>query len=342
MTNGNIIIEQPSAEFLELHGNFLFHSQEWLDVLKGCYDFDFYVVRQKVSNQYLIFALIKNSFEQKLVSLPFSDYAGETNLKSSVVFDLLAALRAQFPKIPIIFKSRMTTIDDCKLPLENIKQGFYHRINLKAKGITKPENIQSSSFKRAVKKATKAGVQVEKGHSEKVLKEFHRLYYELRLAKFHIIPQPYSFFRKIFEIFIKNEKGFILKATHQGQTIAAVIILIFKNVWYYKFGASGEDNLGLRPNNLIFDELTRMAILSDVEAIDLGFSGSGDSYAGLRRFKEQMGGEAEDINVYKYSGSPEFEGDKSLLSQLTKSIVEENLSQETVDKFSEILYPYFA
>ena len=55
-----------------------------------------------------------------------------------------------------------------------------------------------------------------------------------------------------------------------------------------------------------------------------------------------MGGEAKAINVYKFPGTHEFEGDKSLLSQLTKTIVEENLGQETVDKFSEILYPYFA
>ncbi|MGB7395044.1 MAG: hypothetical protein WA913_11675, partial [Pricia sp.] len=119
-----------------------------------------------------------------------------------------------------------------------------------------------------------------------------------------------------------------------------------KSVLYYKFGASTEESLDLRPNNLIFDRLISYALENESTAIDLGLSGTGDSYKGLVRFKESMGGQPTPITYYQLDNGAENNDRnvavKKWLGGLTDQIVSIQPNPTDTSALSEIIYPLFA
>ena len=177
--------------------------------------------------------------------------------------------------------------------------------------------------------------------------DFYRLYNGLRMAKFNSIPQPFGFFENIFNDLIARGRGngFLVEAVFEKKVVASIVVLEYKQLLYYKFGASDEEYLDLRPNNLIFDELIRYAQENGFREVDLGLSGAGDSYKGLVRFKESMGGVGHDITYYKKGKSVDEVKNKALgqwLGSLTDEIITAKPDLDTVSRFSNLIYPLFA
>ncbi len=331
--------ERP-AEFYRQRADHLFYAPDWIQVMIDTYDFAFYTALSTTTNHLMIFAVVDRPVGAKIISLPFSDY---TMLDTEQAQPLIAAIRQAYPMLPMVL--RVVTDDDAPALLgQPIRQAYYHRIAT-ADGAA-PQDRWSSSFRRGERKAKRAELEVLKSSDQKALKEFYALYHQLRLHKFASIPQPYAFFEQVWKKFITTGQGFILQARRQGEMIAAIVVLRHKDVWYYKFGCSALDSLTLRPNNLLFAELIRMAEEDpDTVEIDLGLSGTSDSYAGLVRFKESMGGQRRHITYYEeqpegYDPVPEQKF-KKMLSSLTKTIVDQKLDVSATDQLSQTLYPYF-
>ncbi len=142
------------------------------------------------------------------------------------------------------------------------------------------------------------------------------------------------------------DRGFIVEAKRAGRIIASMMVLQHRKTLYYKFGCSLLDALEYRPNNLLFDALIRHAVEHQSEYVNLGLSGTSESYQGLVRFKESMGGERHDITYFE-SRPPQYDSEneqkfKALLSSLTEVMVAAPLDADTTSKLSEKLYPYFA
>lgn len=331
--------ERP-ASFYQEHVDNLFSAPAWIRVMEATYGFAFFTALNPETNHFLIFALVDRPVGQKVVSLPFSDY---TVLDLEQAPELLQAIRRAHPTLPIVL--RVATDEAAPVALgKPVRQAYYHRIKTSAADTS--GNGPSGSFRRGTRKAIKAGVTVQRSYDPETLREFYALYHQLRMHKFASIPQPYAFFEQVRKEFIESEQGFILQARRGGEMIAAIIVLRYKNVWYYKFGCSAADSLEYRPNNLLFAELIRMAEESEeITEIDLGLSGTSESYAGLVRFKESTGGQRAHITYYEqlpehYDPRPEQEF-KSVLSSLTEVIVKNELDVATTDQFSQIMYSYF-
>jgi CelD/BcsL family acetyltransferase involved in cellulose biosynthesis len=203
-----------------------------------------------------------------------------------------------------------------------------------------------SSFQRGVRKAKREGVTTERATTPAAMSTFYELHRSLRFGKFGKIPQPRRFFREIRKSFLDRDQGFVLQARRKGVVIGALVALRHRDMLYYKFGASAEDALEHRPNNLLFHDLLHHAVDEDLRAVDLGYSGAGESYSGLRRFKESFGGERHPITTFRVTppGHDSTEEDEldDVLHRLTETVVEQQLDTEATDAFSEILYPYFA
>jgi lipid II:glycine glycyltransferase (peptidoglycan interpeptide bridge formation enzyme) len=203
---------------------------------------------------------------------------------------------------------------------------------------------QSSSFKRNVRKAEKKDIAIRQKRDIPTLVNFYTLYCELRFGKFGSIPQPFSFFENIFDGLISKKNGFMLEAVFENQVIASIIVLQHKDVLFYKFGASSKDHLELRPNNLLFDALINHAVENEISAIDLGLSGAGESYKGLVRFKESMGGVATDLTYYEIKNGAENTENpeaKKWVQSLTKEIVAMQPEPEETSRLSKHIYPLF-
>lgn len=275
----------------------LFSSQKWLEVLQKEYCFEFYYLRLYRTNRniHIPFSIVKNLKGSQLISLPFSDYINTDYIDKKDYLLLVNYLKRKYPTLPITLK---TSYDDSLGAGQIIRKALYHTIDLSDK------SKYSDAFERGLKKARRQSLAVVHYNTEEGLRIFYKLYTDLRISKFNSIPQPFSFFKTIFNVFISKGFGEIIHIMYQGQSIAALIALKNGKTLYYKFGASDGDKLYLRPNNLLFDYLIKYARNNNFRTLDLGLSGTSNSYAGLRRFKEGMGGLKKEITYYRME--PEF------------------------------------
>ena len=320
----------------------LFTSRRWLEVIAKTYGFEFYQVYDTVSDNSVFFTLLNDLKGKRLVSLPFCDYIDTLTISRASFKRIVNEIRKAFPNLPIILK---TNYLQQELLGKNVRNAYYHTI--KVSDYRSIQRNYTPAFRRGVNKALKNGVKINYNQTYAGLQDFFRLYAKLRLTKFNSLPQPFSFFKNIFEVFIKNDSGFLLNATYKEKVIASIVVLKHKNTLFYKFGASDIDFLNHRPNNLVFDALIRFAAENGYSEINLGLSGASNQYKGLVRFKEAMGGAKHVINYYRLSPA-DYNSDREnvaadYLQKLTRLIVSSYQKDEKIiNEFSELLYRNFA
>ena len=319
----------------------LFYAEPWLSALQKSYGYSYQMAVDRATEQFIIFTALDNLGGKKVVSLPFSDYTCIDPQATGAIVRLMHRLQQQYPTIPVVLKTTYHHTHPLAPALGTAtRRAYYHQVP------TQTFPTLSSSFRRGVKKAIKSGVDVTLTSEKSSLMTFYRLYHQLRVQKFNSIPQPYTFFEHVFNEFVAKGKGFLLEATREAEVIASMMVLQHKQTLYYKFGCSRMSALEHRPNNLLFDTLVRHAVDHQYVGINLGLSGTGESYEGLVRFKESMGGERHHVTYFEHcppAYDPTYDQKfKSMLSSLTGAIVEVPLDAQTTSKLSEQLYPYFA
>ncbi len=328
-----------------LHPN-LFTSAAWLGLLVDQYDFDFYVIKQSETQNFLPAAKISHFGFSKVTVLPFCDYIVPSAQDAPALANIIREIQKQFPDIPIEFKITLPAAINAKLlPFPLHHTAYCHTVDT-AKNLDEVESAMDNSFMRGVRKAQSHDLNISMRSDVEALDRFYEIYCRQRISKFGKLPQPYSFFEKLRDRFFGSDNGFILQVEKDSTVIASMVILSHHNTLYYKFGCSLQEYLNHRPNNLLFYELFKYACNNNFSKVDLGLSGVSDSYKGLRRFKEYMGGVPE--NIYSLRIEPDAYDDTAeqqlneFTSRLTQTIVEQQPNYEQADAFSETLYPYFA
>ncbi len=333
--------EEADARYRHERVDDLFYAEPWLQVLQKTYGYAFQMALDRATEQFIIFTVLDNLAGKKVVSLPFCDYTVIDPHATGAIVRLMQRLQEQYPAIPVVLKTTYGPDHPLAPALGTpVRRAYYHCIN------TQTFPAFSSSFKRGVKKARKSGVEVTFSTERASLATFYQLYHQLRTQKFDSIPQPYTFFEHIFDAFVAAGQGFLVEAKKDTEVIASIIVLQHRQTLYYKFGCSSLEALDYRPNNLLFDALVRYAVDEQYTSINLGLSGTGESYQGLVRFKESMGGERHDITYFEHR-PPQYDATneqkfKVMLSSLTETMVNAPLDAYTASALSEQLYPYFA
>ena len=154
-----------------------------------------------------------------------------------------------------------------------------------------------SSTKRNVKKAVKEGVKCKILFSPDAIRRFYSLNCATR--RHHgLPPQPFSFFKKLYDSVISKGLGFILLAYYQGKVIAAAVYFHYGGRVIYKYGASDKRYQHLRPNNLVMWEAIKWYALNDYKEFNLGRTETENR--GLLQFKRGWGVKETPLNYYKY------------------------------------------
>ncbi len=151
-------------------------------------------------------------------------------------------------------------------------------------------------WRRNIKKAAKAGVEVTRGGIED-LAAFHELY-TVTAERDHFTPRPLGYFRTMFEALGEEEPDRIrlYLARHEGDLVAATIrVKVGGHVWY-SYGASSTDKREVRGSNAVQWEMIRDAIAEGADVYDLrGITDTldpDDPHVGLVQFKVGTGGQA--------------------------------------------------
>lgn len=318
----------------------LFYQAGWLSLLMQQYGFRLWKSCGP-GGEYMLFAQAKGLMGNKLVSLPFSDYTIPQVSPERLPLHI-AALQHRFPEMPLVLKCTdwYASPQLMRCLGAPVAKACLHKVIVD--GLT--TRRMSGSFRRSIRKAYKNGLTAAYSTSETSLQQFYTLYYRLRIEKLGLIPQPYSFFERVYEEFIQKGQGFFYEVKHEGAVIASAIVLREGQELFYKWGCSSQHHLHLRPNNLLFRGLLKLAAKMGCHTLDLGLSDL-DETRGLIRFKNNMGGKASFIYTYCYC-PPNFSLTlekqlKSRLNQLAGMIVEYKLPPAQTQSFSQSLYPLF-
>ncbi len=154
----------------------------------------------------------------------------------------------------------------------------------------------NQQWRRNIKKAAKAGVEVTHGTPED-LKAFHDLYVHTA-ERDHFTPRPLSYFETMFTALLAEEPDRIrlYLARHEGDLVAATVWVRVGGHTWYSYGASSTEKRDVRGSNAVQWAMIRDALAVGATVYDLrGITDTldpDDSHVGLIQFKVGTGGEA--------------------------------------------------
>ncbi len=151
-------------------------------------------------------------------------------------------------------------------------------------------------WRRNIKKAQKAGVEVSQGGGDD-LAEFHRLYLETA-SRDGFTGRPLGYFRQMWEAMRAEDPDRIrlYLARHEGDLVAATTMVRVGTHAWYSYGASSTEKRDVRGSNAIQWQMVRDAREAGADVYDLrGITDTlaeDDPHFGLIQFKLGTGGEA--------------------------------------------------
>jgi hypothetical protein len=274
-----------------------FHTAAWARVLSETYNYRplYFTLRDDNRLLALIPMMEVKSIFTGLrgVSLPFTDYCQAIAASQSQLHDVLDFAKEYGRKCHWKFiEIRGGNYPDAAV------MGFFYRHTLKLKADSEQMFSRlDDAAKRNIRKAQREGVKVTVHRSLDAVKEFCRMHYMTR-KKHGLPPQPWSFFKKIYEHIISKNLGFIVLASYGKINIAGSVFFNFKEKCLYKFGASDFKYQHLRANNLVMWEAIKLCAQDGRQ--NFCFGRTEPDNTGLRRFKCGWGAEEQIINYYKY------------------------------------------
>jgi vancomycin resistance protein VanK len=156
-------------------------------------------------------------------------------------------------------------------------------------------------WRRNIKKAEKSGVEVTassgRGDEEGDLKLFHDLYVHTA-ERDHFTPRGLPYFRVMADALGSEdpERFRLHLARHEGDLVAATIMVRVGAHAWYSYGASSTEKREVRGSNAVQWAMLRDAIAAGADVYDLrGITptlDADDSHVGLIQFKVGTGGEA--------------------------------------------------
>ena len=299
----------------------IFHTRAWLRTLQRTYG---YKPRAAVTSQdesrlsaAIPFCEVTGFFgKRRLVSLPFSDHCQPLFDTDEQLRSMTAHLRAKRDAGKWDYlELRPTDSIATTLGLEDSEQFVFHRLNLRRN----PEEIFASLHKdcvqRKIRRAEKAGVTVEEGTTDALLKKFYRLLVMTRRR--HGLPaQPTQWFRNLVSEFGSNLT--ISVASSVGHPIAAIITIRHNRTLVYKYGGADRRFSSLGGMQLLVWGAIQRATQDGLGEFDLGRSDISDP--GLVTFKGRWGAEQSSLSYYRYGAMPSRRLAKTYQSSIGKYV----------------------
>ncbi len=232
---------------------------------------------------------------QRGVSLPFTDYCGPIVARDIHFMEVFEYLREYGKQAGWKF---IEIRGGRSFPQDFPHSSYYygHILNLSRNEDQIFSNFRSST-KRNIKKAMREGVEVNTDNSLESIKEFYRL--NCMTRKDHgLPPQPYFFFKKIYDHIISKNQGFVVLASYKGMIIAGAVYFHFGKKAIYKYGASDRKYQYIRPNNLVMWKAIKWYSQNGYK--NFCFGRTEPENKGLMQFKAGWGAEERIIRYYRY------------------------------------------
>ncbi len=320
----------------------LFSSPSWLGVIQKTYGtriFVKYIERDGEIASYILYSVVHNFLEWKICMCSYCDYCDGYVGRVEDWKLFFEDLRREYPRYRIAVRTLRDEAARQSGLFQVLSKERFHLLDVRG-SLDEIWRRADDSHKAAVTQAKRKGVMV-KICEESELAKFYQLHLSVRKNKYRIFPQPFSFFKNIWDAYMPRGAGFLLGAyAPQGDFIGGNIFLVCGDTLYYKFNTSHKDFLTFRPNNLLFWEGIQLAKRLGLSFMDLGSSGF--EQTGLIRFKEHIGAQPDEIvhlgfhpRGYKFS-------QKRILRFLTRACTHPLMPDACVRWGSKFIYHYLA
>ena len=313
----------------------MFNTKDWGRVTEDTYGYPVETHSNKDFSLY--YSHVKNKIGEYFVAPSFGDFV-PINQEEIGTIDQWAS---NFRETPILVK----VCCDFEPVMERFvveRSGFIHQIEFNSYSEWY-ENGVAYRFKRNIKKGRKNNLDVRIEKTKDSVRQFWEMHAWLRLKKFYEIPQPWTYFENIYNIFFKTGNGFTINAyTEENALIAGILVILNEGVAFYKFNASVLERLDIRANNYLLDRLIHYLSGINIKKLNLGYTGSSSSYEGLRTYKVTAG--ATEYMRFTLR-TPSFNSlDQTMIDNINNEVqvlINSNPTLEKVDKFSSKYYKYF-
>ncbi len=286
----------------ECPGSTIYHHSSWSRVLQESYGYQPYCYAVEEGGELIAVApfLRVSSWltGERLTCLPFSDHCFPLSRTAEGAELLLKAVQEEATRqsISLEVRGRGNGLDPVEAGFSEKDSYVIHLAEMEGKSDQLMERLHYRA-RRGIKEAEKRGVTVREAMGEEDLKEFYRLNVLTR-KKHGVLPQPFRFFQAIQRHILAPGRGILLLAENSGKTIAGVLYLLFRDTVTYKFNASDEAYLKLRPNHLLIWTAMEWACQKGYKVFDFGRCDLEN--AGLREFKRQWAAQEFPLPYYYY------------------------------------------
>lgn len=288
---------------LKFNNYSFFHTKEWANVLVKSYGYRpaYFTIFSDNKISAVIPSFIVKSFltGNRLVSLPFSDFCeplfsslSESEALSNFIFAFSNTSKFRYSEFRSSNSKYPNHTQSCRTDLRHL---LYFNSSEEELFKTFSENN-----KRNIKKALKQNVKVDLYNSTEGLNAFYDMFCVTR-KKHGLPPQPFSFFRNIFDLIIQPGIGDIILAKHGGKYIAGAIYFKFGKKILYKFGASYPEHNDLRGNNAVMWFAIQKYLSERYNEFDFGRTEL--NHDSLRRYKLSWATEESLIFTTRISNS---------------------------------------
>lgn len=321
----------------------VFHSSQWIRAVTATYGFD---VKARVLMgdsgpiAGISYATVEGLNGLRVASFPFSDFidpiassSGEWNALCSGLLEMGVPLTIRCLRNPI-------PLNDKRFELMN--RARWHAIDLRPEEDAKWEQLAPAA-RRAIRRSREARVDIDHAQTAEELRAFYELHLKLRKHKYRLLAQPFAFFENLWREFIAADTGTLLLARVNGEIVAGIMFLEWKDTLYYKFNASDPAFSECRPNDGLLWAGIEHGQKRGLRLLDLGLSDWDQE--GLVRYKRKYATEERTISFLSHvpdDSSTELSSLGKLMPSLTELLTDDRVPDEVTEQAGSRLYRYFA
>ncbi len=290
-------------EFLERHPEAsIFHTRGWLEALRRTYDYKPVAFTtsppgRPLSNG-LPFCEISSWLSgRRLVSLPFSDHCQPLVESSDELTHILSYLsnRRGSSKWTYIEIRPLDAVVTSGTTFAKSKIFIFHKLSLFPSQYQIFHNFHKDCVQRKIQRAERENLAYEEGQSDSLLTKFYRLL--LITRRRHGVPaQPVAWFQNLTACL--GDKVKIRVASKDGQPIASIFTIRYKQRLVYKYGCSDHRLNNLGGMQLLFWRAIQEAKAGQLTEFDMGRSDCDNP--GLVAFKDRWGATRSELAYLRY------------------------------------------
>jgi CelD/BcsL family acetyltransferase involved in cellulose biosynthesis len=300
----------------------VFHHPAWLDLLTSCYSYHLFILAVTDSNDQICAAIPMAEVNEHLtprryVALPFSDYCSPL-CRDGEDLALLTRMFVEEQQAKHFPRLEIRSTLPAQANIETQSRFVLHTVHLEADSAKVAKNASRQQMQN-VRTAEKNGVQIVRGASLTEVKEFYRLHC-LSRRKHGVPVQPWNFFVLQTKLLLEQGLGFVLLAYKENTCISAGLFLHWQKTLTYKYSATDEQYLDLRPNHLVTWTAMMWGCESGFTTFDFGRADLEDE--GLRSYKRRWGAYETPLSYSYIPAAPQksAEGEGGL-NKIMKDII---------------------